>query len=43
MVRETSELESNVVAIERVKEYAEMSTEVGNIYKHLIMGEQESL
>lgn len=29
MVRMTSDLESNIVAVERVKEYSETKTEVG--------------
>ena len=35
MVRMTSELEANIVAVERTKEYAEVPNEVG-IYLHFI-------
>ena len=32
----TSELEANIVAVERTKEYAEVPNEVGDIYLHFI-------
>ena len=36
MVRMTSDLETNIVSVERTKEYAETATEVGAIAKALI-------
>lgn len=42
MVRMTSELETNIVAVERVKEYTETPTEVGYAWSisksHLFIG-----
>lgn len=38
MVRMTSDLETNIVAVERVKEYAETPNEVRNYYLHIYSG-----
>ena len=36
MVRMSSELETNIVSVERVKEYAETTTEVNNVEKRFL-------
>ena len=36
MVRQSSELESNIVAVERVKEYSDLSKEVQNLEEYLL-------
>ena len=37
MVRQSSELESNIVAVERVKEYSDLSKEVQNLEKEYLL------